>query len=76
VNALEIMKYGIAIGIAYAAFWQLRRDVNNIGKIMRGDERKAERRWKHQVATQIENSTTLDEAKRYAELLRQDAYRD
>ena len=50
-------------------------DVNNIGGIVRANDRKNERRWLHMIATQIETATTLDEAKHYATLLREDAWR-
>jgi len=63
-------------GVLYAMFRQLRRDVNGIGSKMRNDEGRAERRWKHMIATQIETSQTLDEAKQHAKLLREDAWRD
>ena len=63
-------------GILYAMFRQLRRDVNGIGSKMRNDEGRAERRWKHMIATQIETSATLEEAKQHAKLLREDAWRD
>jgi hypothetical protein len=51
-------------------------DVNRVGGIMRDNERKAERRWKHMIATQIETSATIEEAKQHAKLLREDAWRD
>ncbi len=51
-------------------------DVNNIGGIVRANERRAERRWKHQIATAIETSATLQEAQIHAKLLREDAWRD
>lgn len=53
-----------------------RKDMNGLGGKLRQDEGRAERRWKHLIAAHIEASTTLEEAKKYAELLRQDAYRD
>lgn len=51
-------------------------DVHNIGGIIRANDRKAERRWKHQIATAIETSSSLEEAKQHAKLLREDAWRD
>lgn len=51
-------------------------DVNRVAGIGRDNERKAERRWKHMIATQIETSTDLEEAKQHAKLLREDAWRD
>lgn len=51
-------------------------DINNVGGISRANEKKAERRWKHQIATAIETSGTLEEAKTHAKLLREDAWRD
>jgi hypothetical protein len=51
-------------------------DVNGLGAKVRAVESRAERRWKHMIATQIETSTDLDEAKLHAKLLREDAWRD
>jgi hypothetical protein len=49
-------------------------DVNRIGGIMRDNDEKAERRWLHQIATAIETSATLEEAKIHARQLREDAW--
>ena len=54
----------------------IRKDLNGIGFKVRQDEGRAERRWKHMIATQIETSADLDEAKLHAKLLREDAWRD
>jgi hypothetical protein len=67
-------------GVA-SATWRLKiakaqADVNNIGAIARANDRKQERRWKHMIATQIETSFTLETAKQFAKLLREDAWRD
>ena len=51
-------------------------DVNGLGAKVRAVESRAERRWKHMIATQIETSIDLDEAKLHAKLLREDAWRD
>lgn len=56
--------------------FQIRKDLNGLGAKMRQDEGRAERRWKHMIATQIETSLTLREAKIHAKLLREDAWRD
>lgn len=67
-------------GVAWATMGnrvqKAQSDVNNIGGITRANDRKAERRWKHMIATQIETSATLEEAKQHAKLLREDAWRD
>jgi hypothetical protein len=55
---------------------QIRKDLNGLGMKMRQDESRAERRWKHMIATQIETSATMGEAKIHAKLLREDAWRD
>lgn len=54
----------------------IRKDLNGIGAKLRYDEGKAERRWKHQIATAVETSATLAEARIHAKLLREDAWRD
>jgi hypothetical protein len=59
-----------------AALVQGRKDVNGIGANERAAEGKAERRWKHMIATQIETSSSLDEAKEHAKLLKEDAWAD
>ena len=55
---------------------QLRKDLNGIGAKIRQDEGRAERRWKHMIATQIETSSTTAAARKYGALLREDAWRD
>jgi hypothetical protein len=67
---------GVAWGAAKQKMAKQAADLNGIGRRMREDEGRAERRWKHMIATQIETSTTLDEAKEHAKLLREDAWRD
>jgi hypothetical protein len=54
----------------------IRKDLDGLGGKIRGDEGRAERRWKHMIATQIETSQTLREAREHAKLLREDAWRD
>ena len=51
-------------------------DVNRIGGIARENDKKAERRWKHQLADEIEDLEPKDRSKRIADRIRQDAYRD
>jgi hypothetical protein len=55
---------------------QTKKDLDGIGSKIRNDEGRAERRWKHMIATQIETSDTLEKAKQHAKLLREDAWRD
>lgn len=75
-NLMDLFKFGVYCGIGYMVVRQLRKDVNGIGIALRSDRSKAERRWKHQIATQIETSITLKEAQEHAKLLREDAWRD
>jgi hypothetical protein len=63
-------------GAIYNKLRQLQRDLNGLGSKMRNSDGRAERRWKHMIATQIETSTGLNEAKQHAKLLREDAWRD
>jgi hypothetical protein len=67
-------------GVAWATMRQrlnkTAADVNGLGAKLRAIESRAERRWKHMIATQIETSADLDEAKLHAKLLREDAWRD
>jgi hypothetical protein len=67
---------GAAWATVKAKIAKAQTDVNNIGAIARANDRKQERRWKHMIATQIDTSPTLKEAKEHAKLLREDAWRD
>jgi len=71
-----IVELAFFAGTLYAFLKQVRKDVNGIGIGMRSEKGRAERRWKHMIATQIETSQTLEEAKLHAKLLREDAWRD
>ena len=77
---IQIIFYFVGLvfsaGVTWAVLKQARKDVNGIGIAMRAEKGRGERRFKHQIAALIEASATLEEAKKYAELLRQDAYRD
>lgn len=55
---------------------RLKAQIDGVGAKIRNVESRAERRWKHMIATQIETSVDLDEAKIHAKLLREDAWRD
>jgi hypothetical protein len=76
VTTADLVRFAFAVGIAYAVFRQMRKDINGIGIGMRSERGRAERRWKHMIATQIETSADLEEAKQHAKLLREDAWRD
>ena len=67
---------GAAYATLKAQISKAQIDINRVGGIGRESERKAERRWKHMIATQIETSSSLDEARQHAKLLREDAWRD
>lgn len=54
----------------------LKSQIDGVGKLTRDNQARAERRWKHMIATQIETSNDLEEAKQHAKLLREDAWRD
>jgi hypothetical protein len=53
-----------------------KEQADGIGRKCREIETRQERRWKHQIATAVETSSSLEEAKQYAKLLREDAWRD
>lgn len=62
-------------GVTYAGYKQSRKDVDGLGRKVRSMEDEQERRWKHDLATaldQVDHPT----AKAVAEKLRQDAYRN
>lgn len=77
---IQIIFYFVGLvfsaGVTWAVLKQARKDVNGIGIAMRAEKGRGERRWKHMIATQIETSLTLEEAKEHAKLLREDAWRD
>jgi hypothetical protein len=52
----------------------IRKDLNGIAANLRQEKDTAERRWKHMIATAIETSRNLQEAKLHAKLLREDAW--
>jgi hypothetical protein len=55
---------------------QSKKDVDGLGKKARDIESRQERRWKHMIATQIETAQDIDDARQFAKLLREDAWRD
>jgi hypothetical protein len=70
------IKFWIGIGVAYAIFQQMRKDVNGIGMFARKEKDRNERRWKHELANEIEELEPVDKAARLAKRLREDAWRD
>ena len=60
---------GAWVGVK-AQIEKIRGDVNGLGAKIREQDNRAERRWRHYIATQIETAGTLEEARQYAELLR------
>lgn len=72
----DLLRLAFAAGIVYALFRQMRKDVNGIGMAMRSDRAKAERRWKHDIANDIEELRPREQAARLAKRLREDAWRD
>lgn len=75
-NPLDLLKYAFAAGVAYAIFRQFGKDLNGIGNCVRAEKAKSERRWKMEIANEIEELEPKEKAKRIAERLRHDAYRD
>jgi hypothetical protein len=78
-NAAEIIKWAFLAGMGYMFVRQIRKDVNGIGMGMRAEKGRSERRWKHTIATEIEVCAArgdMEGVKKFAELLRHDAYRD
>jgi hypothetical protein len=55
---------------------QSKKDLDGLGKKTRDIESRQERRWKHMIATQIETAKDLEHARKFARLLREDAWRD
>lgn len=66
---------GTAYGLMQGKIEKVRGDANNIGKIMRDNERRAERRWLLGIASLIDTSTTLEEAKVHAKLLKEESWK-
>lgn len=67
-------------GVVYATMrlkiQKAQSDVNNVAGVGRENERKAERRWKHMIANEIEELEPKEKAGRVARLLREDAWRN
>jgi len=55
---------------------RLKAQIDGVGNKGREIERKQERRWKHQIADEVEGLLPSDKATRLANRIRQDAYRD
>jgi hypothetical protein len=76
IDFMNLFKLGLYIGFGYAVFRQLNKDVNGLGRRQRDNESRAERRWKHEIADQVEELEPKEKAKRLAHRIREDAWRD
>jgi hypothetical protein len=55
---------------------QLKAWADGLGKLARDIRSKEERRWKFQIIACVEASETLEQAKKFVNQLREDAFRD
>lgn len=69
------IKLAFFVGIVYAAFRQLAKDVNGIGQGMRAEKAEAHRRWLFEIADRVEEAGTQDQRNRVAGRIRHSAYR-
>lgn len=69
-------KFWIAVGFTYALSHVMRKDINGIGIFARKEKDRNERRWKHELANEIEELKPADKSARLAKRLREDAWRD
>ena len=76
VDVVNLFKFGVYVGVAYMFLRQLNKDVNGLGKLHRSSESRAERRWKHQIASEVEELEPKEKAARLAHRIREDAWRD
>lgn len=76
IDVMNLFKLGLYIGFGYAVFRQLSKDVNGLGKRQRDSEGRAERRWKHQIASEVEELEPKEKSARLARRIREDAWRD
>ncbi len=67
---------GVSWATMGAKVQKAQTDVNNIGGISRANDRKQERRWKHDIANDIEELEPKEKSARIAKRLREDAWRD
>jgi hypothetical protein len=72
----EDYRFWIAVGFMYALFRVMRKDINGIGIFARKEKDRNERRWKHEMANEIEELEPKDKSARLAKRLREDAWRD
>lgn len=68
--------FWMGVGMGYVLFQQMRKDVNGIGIFTRKEKDRNERRWKHELANEIEELEPADKSARLAKRLREDAWRD
>jgi hypothetical protein len=55
---------------------QSRQDLNGLGKLIRDVRSKDERRWKQQIIASVDAAETLDQARKFVNQLKEDAWRD
>lgn len=67
---------GVAWATMGAKVQKAQMDVNNIGGITRANDRKAERRWLHEIADRVEELEPTAKAARLAHRIREDAWRN
>lgn len=73
---LSDYKFWIAVGLAWAFIKQNRKDTTGVAHAGRKEASRNERRWKHQLADEIEELEPADKSARLAKRLREDAWRD
>lgn len=67
---------GVSYATMAAKITKAQTDVTRVADIGRKNDLKEERRWKHQIASQIEELEPKEKAHRIANLLREDAWRN
>jgi hypothetical protein len=64
-----------ALGVVYAGFQQMRKDLNGIGMGMRAEKAENHRRWLFEVADTVEEADSQEKRNRLAARIRHSAYR-
>lgn len=72
----KVLEIVFGAGLLVGIVRQLRKDLKGVGDMTRAKAAEQERRWKFQLANDIEELEPKDKAHRIAELLRHDAYRN
>jgi hypothetical protein len=76
VDQKQLLEFVFGAGFVLAIIRQFRKDLKGVGDMTRAKAAEQERRWKFQLAEDIEELEPKEKAHRIAERVRHDAYRN